>query len=87
MFTRKAKQFDELISDPRFPYYVGRLLGASEGIAHWMMIQDDEQMKAMGVKLASVAGWFFIDEESANGEFAGILEQRPDSDSEGRSGS
>jgi hypothetical protein len=52
---------DELQSDPNFPYYVGRLMGASEMTSHWLMLQQNPDAQEMGRGLATVVNWFLTD--------------------------
>ena len=52
---------EELQQDPNFPYYVGRLMGASEMTAHWLTLQQNPDAQEMGQRLMMVAGWFLTD--------------------------
>lgn len=54
---------EELLRDSSFPYQVGRLAGAAEVLAHWLMVHGDDEAKAMGAKLDNVVAWFFFPEE------------------------
>jgi hypothetical protein len=64
MAFRRKKQRDlgELQTDPHFPFYVGRLVGAAEMTSHWLQLQPDNYDKDMGKRLAMVVGWFLTDE-------------------------
>ena len=53
----RPRPIEELIRDPAFPYQVGRLSGAAELVAHWLMIHGDEEGKAMGEKLQEVVSF------------------------------
>jgi hypothetical protein len=56
----RSKPIDELRTDPRFPFHVGQLIGATIMVSHWMAMQDDPMTKAMGRRLEESAGWFFV---------------------------
>lgn len=64
MAFRRKKQRDlaELQTDPYFPFYVGRLVGAAEMTSHWLQLQPGSDGKDMGMRLAIVVGWFLTDE-------------------------
>jgi hypothetical protein len=61
MAFRRARPIEELIRDPRFPYHVGQLIGATEMAAWWMRTQGNEETQKMGGKLAEAVGWFFAE--------------------------
>ena len=63
--NRKPKEIGKLMEDPQFPFMVGRLMGASEMAAHWMMTHSDEEQRNIGHKLLNVVDWFFTDDERA----------------------
>lgn len=44
--------------DPNFEYYIGRLIGASEMVSHWMQLREDPEAKEMGKRLGMVVAWF-----------------------------
>ena len=44
--------------DPNFEYYIGRLIGASEMVSHWMQLREDPEAKEMGRRLGMVVAWF-----------------------------
>jgi len=60
--VRRRKQDDvdlsELQSNPHFPFYVGRLVGAAEVTSHWLGLQDDPRSVEMGRRLGTVVAWF-----------------------------
>ena len=58
---KRARPMDELLRDTGFPYHVGQLIGATEMAAHWMALQQDADVKAMGAKLSEAVAWFFHD--------------------------
>jgi hypothetical protein len=62
LFRRRSRDLNELLRDPHFPYHVGRLMGAAEMAAHWMITQEDPQTKQMGRRLADIVSWFFEEE-------------------------
>ena len=45
-------------TNPNFPFYVGRLVGAAEVTAHWLSLQEQPQAKEMGRRMGMVVGWF-----------------------------
>jgi hypothetical protein len=57
---RRAKDLQELRGDPRLTWHTGQLLGATIMVSHWMEIQDDPQVKAMGKRLGEATNWFFV---------------------------
>jgi hypothetical protein len=59
---RKQRDLEDLQQDPHFPFYVGRLMGASEMISHWLQIQQDPECQEMGKRLNKIVGWFLTDE-------------------------
>ena len=60
MSLRRNKGIDlsELQSNPHFPFYVGRLVGASEVTSHWLSMQHGTEQQEMGRRLGMVVGWF-----------------------------
>ena len=62
----RLRRPDDLQSDPRYPYMVGRLVGSSEMLARYLEYYGDERGKAM-------AAWahrtidFFLEEEHGKG--------------------
>ena len=70
---RRARTLEDLLNDRQFPYYVGKLVGATEMVSHWLKLRDDAEAKAVGEKLGEVVGWFFEDE---NLERRGKTERR-----------
>lgn len=92
MFSRKARPLDELLKDPHFPYQVGRLIGASEMVSHWLELQKDETAQEMGRKLGTVVDWYFEEENGiptklGTDELTGHKEPGQHSDSESGSSS
>lgn len=61
-FRRKQRDLNELQQDPHFPFYVGRLMGASEMVSHWLTLQESPEAVEMGNRLGVVVGWFLLDE-------------------------
>jgi hypothetical protein len=58
MFRRKPANLSELQSNPHFPFYVGRLVGAAEVTSHWLSLQQGSEYQEMGRRLGTVVGWF-----------------------------
>ena len=59
MRRNKSVDLSELQSNPHFPFYVGRLVGAAEVTSHWLLLQDhNAQSQEMGRRLGMVVGWF-----------------------------
>jgi hypothetical protein len=59
MFRRKkAVDLSELQSNPHFPFYVGRLVGAAEVTSHWLSLQHGTEYQEMGQRLGMVVNWF-----------------------------
>jgi len=56
---RKPKPFDNLASDPAFPYQMGRLVGAAEMAGQLLTHQENPDIKQIGDNLNHVVGWFF----------------------------
>lgn len=60
---RKKEAVDDGLSEmqtnPHFPFYVGRLVGAAEVTSHWLLLQQSNpQAQEMGRRLGMVVGWF-----------------------------
>jgi hypothetical protein len=62
VFGKRLRPTDELLEDPAFPFQVGRIIGASELVAHWLSMQPSEESKAMGNRLASVLDFYYVPE-------------------------
>lgn len=66
MLSRRKRRHErdvaDLIDDPRFPFYVGRLIGAAEITAYWLVIQDGADAREMGRRLGAVVDWFVAEE-------------------------
>lgn len=57
---RKFRALNELLSDPNFPIRVGRLIGASEMVSHYLLLKEnDPEAKEMGKRLQDINDWFF----------------------------
>jgi hypothetical protein len=56
---RKQRDWQEIVSDPKAPYMIGRLLGASE-MAVALLSREDESENARRVAevLAGISGFF-----------------------------
>ena len=54
----REHDMSELQSNPHFPFYVGRLVGAAEVTSHWLSLQEDPKSVEMGRRLGMVVGWF-----------------------------
>lgn len=56
----KRRTWLELTDDPRFPFMVGRLIGAAEGAA--ALLRDgaaaSDQQQAMSAGLSAASAWF-----------------------------
>jgi hypothetical protein len=59
---RKHRDLIEIQQDPHFPFYVGRLMGASEMISHWLSLQPDPEAQEFGKRLNKIVGWFLTEE-------------------------
>jgi len=57
--VRKAKTFDQLLADSKFPYQMGRLVGACEMAGQLLTTQDTPDVQRIGANLNSVVAWFF----------------------------
>ena len=64
-FRRKPRPVKELLADPELLFYVGHLTGASEMIAHWLRLRENEEERQMGNRLYAASSWFF-DRDSAS---------------------
>ena len=58
---RKPRPQEELVNDPGLPFQLWRLVGACEMAAHVLSMREDEEAKAIGVKLTGISDWFFIE--------------------------
>lgn len=59
---RKQRDLAELQTDPHFPFYVGRLVGAAEMTSFWLQLGDQmPETQEMGRRLSTVVGWFLED--------------------------
>ena len=54
MFSRKPKTYDVMVTDPVFPYQVGRLVGASEMAAQLLVNQENPDNKKIGEQMGEV---------------------------------
>lgn len=66
VFGKRLRPTDELLEDPAFPFQVGRIIGASELVAHWLTMQPSEEAKAMGNRLALVLDFYYEPEKSSS---------------------
>lgn len=62
MFRRKQREWSDIIADPKTPYMVGRLLGASEMASAILTKEDEsENAKRVGEVLLGISAFFMID--------------------------
>lgn len=56
----RQRAWDQVADDPRFPFMVGRLIGAAEGGAALLRggTVEPEQQKAIAERLAAAAAYF-----------------------------
>jgi hypothetical protein len=56
----KQRAWQELAEDARFPYMVGRLVGAAEGAAALLAggTVSEQDQRAMAARLEAAASWF-----------------------------
>lgn len=64
IIRRKPRQLEDLIRDSGFVFQTGRLVGAAELAAHWMVMQDNEEAKSMGNKLHNIVQFYYEPEDS-----------------------
>ena len=59
MFSRKQRDWPDIIADPKTPYMIGRLIGASE-MAAVILAQEgeSENAKRVGTVLQAISGFF-----------------------------
>jgi hypothetical protein len=63
LFGRKMRDPHEMRLDSRFDYMVGRMVGASEMMAHYMALHGDEKAQAMSERVFASISFFFVEEE------------------------
>jgi hypothetical protein len=76
-FFRRARTFDNLLQDPKFPFQVGRLAGATEMTSHWLLLQEDVQAKELGRRLGEVVDWFCADDSDKVDDWGSVKEEGP----------
>ena len=59
IFRRKPRPGRELLADPDLLFYVGHLTGASELVAHWLRLRENEEERQMGGRLYAASSWFY----------------------------
>jgi hypothetical protein len=72
-FFRRQRSLDELMQDPYFSYYVGRLIGGSEMTSHWLQLQEGRDQQEMGRRLGVIVGWFLKGQPPIGISEAGLL--------------
>lgn len=61
---RKPKSLEELTDSPELLFHSHHLVGAASVVAHWMSLQEDKQVRAMGERLDEAVSWFYKPEKS-----------------------
>jgi hypothetical protein len=75
---RKEVDLSELQTNEHFPFYVGRLVGASEVTANWLKMQQGAEMQQMGQGLGAVVQWFLPGGQQETSEYpTAILPPKP----------
>jgi hypothetical protein len=61
----RLRPYREMANDPNYLLQVGRLVGAAEMTAHFLMLGtlNAEELKNIGTRLDHVSGWFLVPEK------------------------
>lgn len=61
----RLRPYRELANDPGYVMQIGRLVGATEMTAHFLMLGtlNPEELKNIGERLEQTANWFLVPEE------------------------
>lgn len=54
---------EDLRTDPRFEYMVGRLVGATEMMTHYMALHGDSKAQGMAQRVNSITNFFMQENE------------------------